>query len=90
MSIEFRETPQRASVGVQRLVPRFWLQETPSFEDGAPQREEYLTDRSFAAACLLYEEEWRGAYKCGDAECKNRDCPEHFPSRNAKDDGSKR
>lgn len=64
-------------------VQRFWLQPTPSFPD-APQREEYEDDNSFRVAGLKYEEEWRAKYICGDAACKNRDCPQHFPCAIAK------
>jgi len=69
-----------SSVGQRRLVQRFWLQKTSSFPGGAPQREEYLSDHSFHLACLLYESEWRAAYICGEKDCRNRDCPQHYPS----------
>ncbi len=60
-------------------VSRFWLQPTASFPECAPQREEYIDDQGFADACKSYEEEWRATYICGDGDCKNRDCPQHFP-----------
>lgn len=63
----------------RKLVPRFWLQATKSFPDGAPQREEYNTDQDFHADCLVYAQEWRETYRCGNTDCQNRDCPEHFP-----------
>jgi len=62
-------------------VARFWLQETASFPEGAPQRETYTDDEAFAADCLIYEHEWRSTYVCGDPACKNRDCPQHFPTQ---------
>lgn len=61
-------------------VQRFWLQPTPSFPM-APQREEYEDDESFCVAGLEYEQEWREEYICGDANCRNTDCPQHFPSK---------
>jgi len=61
------------------LVKRYWLQETKSYPDGAPQREEYEDDAGFATACEVYETEWRAQYECGDANCTNRDCPQHWP-----------
>jgi len=54
----------------------FWLQPTKSFEN-APQREEYEDDESFARACKAYGREWRETYFCEDANCQNRDCPQH-------------
>lgn len=62
-------------------VANFWLQETASFPEGAPQRESYVSDAAFDAECLIYEHEWRSTYICGNAACKNRDCPQHFPTR---------
>lgn len=69
------------TAGQKVLVPKFWLQETASFPEGPPQREEYIFDSSFRKDCLAYEEEWRAGYKCCDSGCRNRDCPEHFPSK---------
>lgn len=60
-------------------VARFWLQETPSFSN-APQREEYESDEAFFEDCKRYEAEWRAKYECCDANCRNRDCPQHFPT----------
>jgi hypothetical protein len=66
---------------VERIkVKNFWLQPTVSFSEGAPQREEYLTDADHLAACLEYGKEWRAAYECCNPECKNRDCPQHNPT----------
>lgn len=60
-------------------VPRFSLQPTPSFTDGAPERAEYETDFAHEHACSIYAIEWRAIYLCCDTECKNRDCPQHYP-----------
>jgi len=57
----------------------FFIQATPSFPDGAPQREEYEDDASHNAACRIYANEWREHYECMDAACRNRDCPQHSP-----------
>jgi len=65
----------------KEVVPRFWLQPTASFMGGAPQREEYLDDQAFLNACLVYEEEWRAQYECGETNCQNRDCPQHWPMK---------
>lgn len=56
-------------------VRRFWLQETKSFPEGAPQRESYFDDLSFERACVVYEKEWRQQYQC-ENQCKNVDCPQ--------------
>lgn len=53
----------------------FWLQPTKSFPEGAPQREEYDTDRDHDRACDRYGEEWREEYDCPG--CSNPECPEH-------------
>ncbi len=63
----------------KEVVPRYWLQATASYPDGAPQREEFEGDAAFYSANLKYEEEWRQQYTCGDADCQNRDCPQHWP-----------
>jgi hypothetical protein len=55
-------------------VRRFWLQPTRSFADGAPQREEYLDDRSFDRASVDYAEEWRRVYHCEG--CGSVECPQ--------------
>ncbi len=75
-------------------VNRFHLQPTSSFPDGAPQREEYETDEAHAQACCAYGREWVQKYEClglakhwltngrdgrTATECRNRDCPQHFP-----------
>ncbi len=64
---------------MKTIVPRFWLQETPSFPN-APQREEYETDESFYTDGLKYEREWRALYICGNAKCKDHNCPQHHPA----------
>lgn len=61
--------------GEKSQVPCFHLQETISFPDGAPQREEYDTDNYFYRACRKYEAEWRLAYE-HPGKCENRDCPQ--------------
>ena len=69
----------------QIKVRRFFLQPTPSFREedgGAPQREEYLTDGAFEDACLVYQREWREMYY-HDGTCKDRSCPQCFPSTKA-------
>lgn len=58
-------------------VPKFWLQPTPTFFDGPPQREEYDSDSDFLTNCLIYEYEWKEMYICADTSCKNYDCPQH-------------
>jgi len=65
-------------------VPNFWLQKTASYPDGAPQREEYLTDRDFDLACAEYDREWLDTYECMNTDCKNQDCPQHHPIDYAK------
>lgn len=65
-------------------VPKFWLQKTMSYPDGAPQREEYETDRAFDLACAEYDIEWKNTYECMNINCKNRDCPQHHPIDYAK------
>ena len=61
-------------------VANFWLQPTRSFPDGAPQREEYATDTTFMVECARYGREWVKKYECCNPECKNRDCPQHWPN----------
>lgn len=63
------------------LVPRFWLQPTGTFPEGAPQREEYMGDIAFENACELYAEEWRAWYTCGAVNCQDRNCPQHWPNK---------
>lgn len=58
-----------------RTVAIFWIQPTPSFPEGAPQREEYQSDADHDLACQLYAAEWRVIFHCPG--CKNPDCPEH-------------
>ena len=53
----------------------FWLQPTRSFRDGAPQRENYVSDEAFFAACKKYDAEWRSKYECPG--CENPECPQH-------------
>lgn len=55
-------------------VRSFWLQETKSFKEGPPQRENYLDDCTFDHACAVYENEWRQEYHCRG--CHNMDCPQ--------------
>lgn len=57
------------------IETRFWLQPTKSFPDGAPQREEFLSDEEFDAACRQYAREWKHVYRC--VGCVNPDCPQH-------------
>ncbi len=64
---------------VRRDVPRFNLEPTLSFPEMAPQREEYLSDELFDAACRKYGAEWREEYRCCDTKCRNPDCPQHYP-----------
>lgn len=59
---------------VKTRVRRFWLQPTPSFADGAPQRENYLDDRAFDKASVAYANEWRQNYTC--AGCSEVECPQ--------------
>lgn len=59
---------------VKTKVRRFWLQSTPSFADGAPQRENYLDDRAFDRACVHYANEWRQSYVCNG--CDEVECPQ--------------
>lgn len=61
-------------------VARFWLQPTESFPDGAPQREEYESDRDHDFACLDYAAEWEKKYECMASPCRNCDCPQHGPA----------
>ena len=41
---------------------------------------EYMDDAAFDAACEVYAQEWRNRYICGDRNCQNRDCPQHWPN----------
>jgi hypothetical protein len=59
---------------VKTKVARFWLQPTPSFADGAPQRESYLDDRAFDRDCVAYAREWREHYSCNG--CNDVECPQ--------------
>jgi hypothetical protein len=54
---------------------RFWLQETKSFPEGAPQRETYMDDLEFDRACLVYDREWRKEYRCTGCATVS-DCPQ--------------
>lgn len=58
----------------KKKVGRFWLQPTKTYPDGAPQREEYETDRAHFMACNAYSVEWRAQYKC--AGCTDPACPQ--------------
>ncbi len=58
----------------QVKVPRFWLQPTKSFSEGAPQRESYETEAAFDRACTAYADEWRKTYLC--AGCSDVACPQ--------------
>lgn len=55
-------------------VPRFWLQGTATFPDGAPQRECFVSDAAFDRACVQYADEWRRTYRC--AGCDDVACPQ--------------
>lgn len=55
-------------------VRSFWLQETASFKEGAPQRENYVDDRAFDRACLTFANEWRQKYSCSG--CRAPECPQ--------------
>lgn len=55
-------------------VPRFWLQPTRSFLEGAPQRENFDSDPAFEIACIKYDREWRAEYEC--AGCSDSECPQ--------------
>jgi hypothetical protein len=61
----------------QKQVASFHLQTTKSFPDGAPQRENYVSDTYFAMACRKYAAEWVMTYK-HPGKCENRDCPQCF------------
>lgn len=56
----------------------FHLQPTPSFPDGAPQREEYVSDGAHDRACDLYANEWNAIFTCTGCAERGRhgfDCP---------------
>jgi len=64
-----------------RKHERFYLQPTRSFPEGAPQREEYYTDKAHEEACEAYAAEWRAEYECPGCDVKppakhSLDCPE--------------
>ena len=59
---------------VRKEVARFWLQPTPSFPEGAPQRESYMTDEACDRADVRYADEWRAMYRC--AGCDDVGCPQ--------------
>jgi hypothetical protein len=58
----------------RKKVARFWLQPTPSFPEGAPQRENYMTDEACDRADVRYANEWRAMYHC--AGCDDVGCPQ--------------
>jgi hypothetical protein len=58
----------------RKEVARFWLQPTPSFPEGAPQRESYMTDEACDRADVRYADEWRAMYHC--AGCDDVNCPQ--------------
>lgn len=55
-------------------VPRFILNPTTSFPDGAPQRESYDNDATYFRAERKYDEEWRAEYECEG--CGDFGCPQ--------------
>ena len=59
---------------MKKEVRRFWLQETRSFPEGAPQRESYNSDAAYDRACVTYDGEWRLQYHC--AGCDDVVCPQ--------------
>lgn len=59
----------------QKIVERFCVQPTHSFEDGAPQREEFVSDEHHLVACVKYGREWRKEYK-HEGACKDYACPQ--------------
>ena len=76
-------------------VTKFCLQPTPSFPDGAPQREECESDDIHRQDCRRYITEWIQKYECLGltthwltdgrdgrtiTECRDRNCPQHFPN----------
>jgi hypothetical protein len=61
----------------QKQVACFHLQVTKSFAEGAPQRENYISDDYFYRACRKYAAEWVVEYK-HPGTCQNRDCPQCF------------
>jgi hypothetical protein len=52
----------------------FRLQETASFPDGSPQRENYIHDAAFLADVRAYADEWRHEYEC--TGCNSPVCPQ--------------
>ncbi len=62
---------------MKKRVERFHLQPTKSFEY-APQREEYDNDFWHLEACKKYAAEWLDEYICGNTNCLDRSCPQHF------------
>lgn len=56
-------------------VAKFCLQPTRSFPDGAPQREEYLTDNDYLTSVRLYRAEWKVRYVCQN-KCNDSNCPQ--------------
>lgn len=71
--------PVAVPVTTTRKKIRFWLQPTPSFPDGAPQRENYTSDGAFERAVAKYDAEWCVMYECigcADPEDSHHiDCP---------------
>ena len=59
---------------VRKNVPRFWLQATATFPEGAPQRESFGSDAAFDRACVKYAAEWRETYHCSG--CNDVACPQ--------------
>lgn len=59
----------------QKNVQRFWLQPTPSFPDGAPQRENYMNAEACDRADAKYADEWRALYRCAGS-CSDVGCPQ--------------
>ena len=58
----------------RRAVVTFWLQATPGFPGGAPQREDYTSDAAHDRARVAYAAEWRAAYRC--TGCSSVECPQ--------------
>lgn len=63
----------------KRTAVIFHLQATPSFPEGAPQREEYVSDGAHDRACDKYAAEWRVLFTCtgcaGERGRHGFDCP---------------
>lgn len=69
LGMPYTKNPDRPG----RSIEHFALQETKSFPDGPPQRENYDGDDALFKAEKKYDQEWRQEYECPG--CLDPMCP---------------